>query len=30
MKEYAVALIAAGLITFFVVFCSYIIVWAFP
>ena len=30
MKDMAEAFIAAALITCFVVFCSYIILWAFP
>ncbi|CAB4136577.1 hypothetical protein UFOVP308_23 [uncultured Caudovirales phage] len=30
MKDWAVAFIAAVCVTVFVVFCTYIIVWAFP
>jgi hypothetical protein len=30
MKEWAIAFIAAVCVTVFVLFCSYIIVWAFP
>jgi hypothetical protein len=30
MRDYAEAIIAAVCISIFVIFCSYIIVWAFP
>jgi hypothetical protein len=30
MKDMAEAIIAAALITCFVVFCSYMILWAYP
>jgi hypothetical protein len=30
MKEWAVAYLAAVLLCAFVIFCSYIVIWAFP